>query len=248
MEHETIRGRLVYTSKKPEKLDQVRGGETFVMTKHTDGRRTLRAHCAIDENSPRVLRDSLVSYDADWRPTDGFVRLTVDEVFVGSSWYRFTPTLAECEGFTEQEGRISHRFALERPVRLFGTHPIQADAFLTQAYDRAQGAGSQTIDDVYMCSFHHRGADGPILLRRKRGLELHFIGEERVTVQAGTFDTLHFRVGAGIDDTYMGTDIHPPYHVWVTADGDYVMVRAFCTGYMQTHYELSEYQKGTNFF
>ncbi len=100
MEHETIRGRLIYTSKKPEKLDQVRGGETFIMTRHVDGRRTLRALCAIDENSPRVLRDSIVSYDANWFPTDGFVRITVDEAFVGSSWYRFTPTLAECEGYT----------------------------------------------------------------------------------------------------------------------------------------------------
>jgi hypothetical protein len=247
MEHETIRGRLVYTSKKPEKLDQVRGGETFVMTRHVDGRRTLRALCAIDENAPRVLRDSIVSYDANWLPTDGFVRITVDEAFVGSSWYRFTPNLAECEGFTEQEGRISHRFALERPVRLFGTHPIQADAILTQAYDRGRGPGAQVIDDVYMCSFHHRGADGPVLLKRKRGLYFDFIGEERVTVVAGTFDALHFRIGTNTDDSYMGTDIHPPYHLWVTADGDYVMLRAFCTGYMQTHYELTEYEKARNF-
>jgi hypothetical protein len=185
MEHETIRGRLVYTSKKPEKMDQARGGETFVMTRHVDGRRTLRAHCAIDENSPRVLRDVILSYDANWLPTDGFVRITVDEAFVGSSWYRFTPTLAECEGYTEQEGRISHRFPLERPVRLFGTHPIQADAILTQAYDLSQGPGAQIIGDNYMCSFHHRGADGPALLKRKRGLYLEFIGEESIAVQAG---------------------------------------------------------------
>ena len=248
MEHETIRGRLVYTSKKAEKLDQVRGGETFTFTKHVDGRRTLRAHCAIDENSPRVLRDSIVSYDADWRPTDGFVRITVDEKFVGSSWYRFTPTLAECEGFTEQEGRVSHRFDLQRPVRLFGTHPIQADAFLTQAYDRSKGPGLQVIHDLFMCSPHHRGADGPILLHRKRGLTLDFIGEEKITVLAGDFDALHFRIGASTDDAYMGSDIHPPYHVWVTADGDYVMLRAHVTGYMQTHYELSEYKKDVNFF
>lgn len=128
MEHETIRGRLLYTSKRPELMNKVRGGETFVITKHLDGRRTLRAHCAIDENAPRVLRDVILSLDASWNPTDAFVRLTVNERFVGSSWYRFTPTLAECEGFTEQEGRISHRFELEKPVTLFATHPLQADA------------------------------------------------------------------------------------------------------------------------
>src|ERR1700741_3508480 len=87
MEHETIRGRLLYTSKKPEMLDKVRGGETFIITKHVDGRRTLRAHCAIDENSPRVLRDSITNMGADWRPLGGFVQITVDEAFVGSAWY-----------------------------------------------------------------------------------------------------------------------------------------------------------------
>jgi hypothetical protein len=34
----------------------------------------------------------------------------------------------------------------------------------------------------------------------------------------------------------------------VTADGDYVMLKAYCTGYMQTFYELVEYEKGKNFF
>ena len=70
MDHTTIRGKIRYTSKKKEILDKVRGGETFTMTIHTDGRRTLRAHCAIDENSPRVLRDCTQSYDKNWGPTE----------------------------------------------------------------------------------------------------------------------------------------------------------------------------------
>jgi hypothetical protein len=250
MEHETIRGRLLYTSKKPEIMDKVRGGETFTITKYVDGGRTLRAHCAIDENSPRVLRDSITSFDAAWNPIDGFVRLTVDEKFVGSSWYRFTPTLAECEGYTEQEGRISHRFELDKPARLFGTHPIQADAFLTQSYDLSQGPGEQVIPGGLMCSFHHRGADGPILLRRVNtaGSYFRFVGQETVKVIAGEFEALHFQVGRSTDDDYQGRDIHPPYHVWVTADGDYVMLKAHVTGYMQTYYELTEYEKRKNFF
>ena len=249
MEHETIRGRLLYTSKKPEIMDKVRGGETFLITKHVDGSRTLRAHCAIDENSPRVLRDVVLSIDANWYPTDAFVRLTVDEKFVGSSWYRFTPTLAECEGYTVQEGRISHRFELDEPVRTFGTHPIQADAQITQAYDLSQGAGELWRSSSMMYSFHHRGADGPELLRRAPGTQtgFRFIGRETVKVIAGEFEALHFRFGHD-DDDYMGTEIHPPYHVWVTADGDYIMLKAWVSGYMQTHYELTEYEKRTNFF
>lgn len=247
MEHDIIRGRLLYTSKKKEILDKVRGGETFTITRHVDGRRTLRALCAIDENSPRVLRDSITNLDADWKPTNAYVQLTVDEEFVGSSWYRFTDTFAESEGFTVKEGRISQRFDYEKPPAFFGTHPIQNDAWITHGYDLSKGVGKQQLPMYLMCSFHHRGADGPILLQRPNGIQVGFLGYEKVTVRAGTFDALHFTIGASSDDAYMGTDIHPPYHIWVSADGDYITLKAYVTGYMQTYYELIEYEKGKSF-
>ena len=52
MEHSTDTGRIVYTSTRPEMAGRVRGGETFIVTRYLDGSRTLRVHCAIDENSP----------------------------------------------------------------------------------------------------------------------------------------------------------------------------------------------------
>jgi hypothetical protein len=248
MQHETIRGRILYTSKKKEILDQVRGGETFIITKHVDGRRTLRAHCAIDENSPRVLRDSITNLDKHWQPREAFVQITVDEAFVGSAWYRFTETTAECEGFTQREGRFSQRYEHSGRIAFFGTHPIQADAMHLNCYDLSKGPGTQQTPPSYMCSVHHRGADGPTLIRRPNGSTQAFIGQERITVKAGTFDALHFRFGASTDDAYMGTDIHPPYHVWTTADGDYILLKAYCTGYMQTYYELMELERRQNFF
>jgi hypothetical protein len=247
MEHETIRGRLLYTSKKPGIYDKVRGGETYIITQHADGRRTLRAHCAIDENPPRVLRDSITSLDADWHPTDAFVRITVDEAFAGSAWYRFTDKIAECEGYTAREGRISQRFELQKPVPFLGTHPIQADAWHTRCYDLTKGPGEQIVSGYFMCSLHHRGADGPMLFQQ-RDLVLAFLGEETVEVAAGRFQALHFRIGENTDDDYMPADRHPPYHAWVTADGAYIMLKAHCTGYMQTYYELVEYERRANFF
>jgi hypothetical protein len=247
MEHETIRGRLLYTSKKPHIFDKVRGGETYLITQHIDGRRTLRAHCAIDENPPRVLRDSFTSLDADWHPAEAFVQITVDEAFVGSAWYRFTDMSAECEGFTALEGRISQKFDLAEPTSFFGTHPIQADAWHTHCYDLSKGPGEQIVPNYFMCSLHHRGATGPGLFQQ-RNLLFAFLGEETVDVAAGRFQALHFRIGENTDDDYMGTDRHPPYHLWVTADGSYVMLKAYCTGYMQTFYELVEYERRNNFF
>jgi hypothetical protein len=247
MQHETIRGRILYTSRKPHMLGQIRGGETFIITRHVDGSRTLRAHCAIDENPPRVLRDSITNVDAEWRPTGGFVQITVDEEFVGSAWYRLSGLTAECEGFTLKEGRISQKIALERPPAFFGTHPIQADAWLTQCYDLSKGPGTQTIESYLMCSLHHRGADGPMLFE-SRNIDFAFLGEETVDIAAGRFAALHFRIGDNTDDAYMAMDRHPPYHIWVSADGDYILLKAFCTGYMQTWYELAEYDRRTGFF
>ncbi len=246
MDHHTIRGRLRYTSKKPHMLDRVRGGEDFTITLHPDGRRALRAHCAIDEDSPRVLRDVVLNVDGEWRPASAFVQISIDDRFAGSAWYRFTPDAAECEGFTVAEGRISERRRLDGPTGFFGTHPIQADAWLTAKYDLSRGPGVQIVPSFLMCSLHHRGADGPALLTHP-DLELYFVGRERVSVEAGTFDALHFRIGENEDDEYMGTDRHPPYHTWVTSDGSYVVLKAHCTGYMQTYYELVEYDRRAGF-
>ena len=248
MEHTTIRGKIRYTSKKKEMLDKDRGGETYIYTTHQDGSRVFRAHCSIDENEPRVLRDSVTTLDKDWTPRYGFVQITVDEAFVGSSWFRFTDTVAECEGFTVTEGRISQKMDLDVPPAIFGTHPIQADAMHCNIYPLENGPGQYRAPMHIMCSFHHRGADGPLLMQRRNSLVINYLGDEKVTVAAGTFDAHHFSYGTSTDDDYMGTDIHPPYHTWTTTDGDYVMLKAGCTGYMQTHYELVEYEKRTNYF
>ena len=83
-QHRTIAGKILYTSKKPEILDQERGRETFVYTRHSDGKLTLRAHCEIDEPAPTVMRDIVHSLDENDRPIDCFVRLTVGDAFMGA--------------------------------------------------------------------------------------------------------------------------------------------------------------------
>ena len=126
MKHKTIRGRILYTSKKPERLGQERGRESFIITVHSDGKRTLRAHCEIDD-PPTVLRDVILSLDADNYPMDCFVRLAIDDRFEGSGWMRFSETYAETESFNVHDGRISQRFDVERRTRWLASHPIAGD-------------------------------------------------------------------------------------------------------------------------
>jgi hypothetical protein len=75
--------------------------------------------------------------------------------------------------------------------------------------------------------------------------DVEFLGRESVTVAAGVFEALHFRFGQ--DGGWAADDPlkHPTYHLWCTADGEYVFLKGHVTGYMQTRYELVEFEHTT---
>ena len=237
--HETTRGFILYTSRKPGREGRERGREYFTITRHGDGRRTLRAHCEIDD-PPNVLRDAVITLDADWKPLDAFVRLSVGDEAFGSTWYRFEDDFAEAEGWTRQRGRFSERVGYARKPLIFGAHPIQGDAWHLNAIDRSRGPRIQVFDAFLMTSLDHRGATGPELVWHEPGMRVEFIGEERITVGAGSFDALYFCYGDR-GSTRPGSNEsgeHPPYEVWVSADGEFTLLKARVGGYMMTHYEL----------
>jgi hypothetical protein len=231
-DHRILRGRIAYTSDKPDRKGQERGRETFVVVLHADGRRSLTAHAEIDDR-PSVLRFEQLNLDPQWRPTDAAVRITVDDAFRGSSWFRFGPDLAECEGFTAPEGRISQRWPLSAPTPMFGAHAIFNDGWVTKVFD-LDGPKTQTSPRFLISSTDHRGATGPMLSEVSVTLTLE--ARERVTVKAGTFDALKFSFG----EVHGLPQEHPLYQVWVTADGNYTFLKGAVGGYMMTAYELVE--------
>src|SRR5580704_3861776 len=81
----TRRGRISYRYLEPERMGQERGRERFHMTFQADGRRTLSAVCESDE-APSVLRHVTMTYGADGRPTEAFVRMEVAGEYLGSGW------------------------------------------------------------------------------------------------------------------------------------------------------------------
>jgi hypothetical protein len=232
-DHRSARGTIAYTSEKPERKGQERGREYFMINTHSDGRRTCIAHCEIDDR-PSVMRDITYSLDGHWMPTDCFVRITVGDRFMGTGWFRFHTTYAECETFTALEGRVGQRIDIAQPLKTFQNHAIACDAWHLRLFDRSRGPGVQGIDQVLLSSPDHRGATGPMLF--SIGIGIEYVGEERLTVRAGTFDALHFRFvsSPGLPQE------HPPYDVWCTNDGEFLFLRGITSGYMQTHYELAE--------
>ena len=232
MKHRSITGTILYTSKKPDRLDQPRGIEHFRFTHHTDGKRTLRAHCEIEEPHPSVLRDIVYSLDEHGRPMDCHVRLTVDDRFMGSGWFRFTQDFVECESYGPTIGRLSQRMPLNGPVDGMGTHPVVADGYLLSLFGWVEGEKKKLR--VMLPSPDHRGATPPIIA--EVNIDAVFLGRETVTVKAGTFAAKHFQF---IDDGSSGmAGQHPPYDVWITDDADAIMLQGGVGGYMQTWYEL----------
>lgn len=237
MQHRTISGKILYTSRKPERMGEERGREYFTFTVHGDGKRTMRARCEIEEPHPTVLRDITYSLDENDMPMDCFVRLTIGDKFMGSGLFIIRDGYVECESYGPSIGRISQRMKIVGSFDGFGTHPIQGDAYITKKLDLSRGPHVHQLR-TFLPSPDHRGATPPLIA--EANIQLAYIGEETVTVKAGTFDCRHFR----FTDEHggMATDKggHPPYDLWVTADDDAIFIQGGVGGYMQTWYELVE--------
>jgi hypothetical protein len=236
-DHQSVMGKVLYTSRKPDRMGQERGRESFRIDTHTDGRRTCVAHAEIDDR-PSVMRDITYSLDAKWMPTDCFVRLSVNDRFMGSGWFRFHPQFAECETWTATEGRVSQRMDLARPLVTFQNHAIACDAWHLRLIDRHVVGKPQRIEQMLLSSPDHRGATGPMLF--SIGLFIQYVGEEAIEVGAGRFDAWHYQFVANPELPQE----HPPYDVWCTADGEFLFLKGAVAGYMQTYYELVELNRG----
>jgi hypothetical protein len=235
MQHRTIRGAIRYTSRKPDRHGQERGREFFTMTRHTDGKLTIRAQCEIEEPAPTVLRDVIYSLDENDRPMDCHVRLTVGDKFMGSGWFRMTANSIECESYGPSIGRVSQVMPVEGHYDGFGTHPIIGDAYMTRCMDLSRGPHKRELR-AFLPSVDHRGATPPLAAESR--LYLEYVGDETVTVAAGTFDCRHFRFSDEDGGMVSKDGAHPVYDVWVTKDEDSLFVQGGVGGYMMTWYEL----------
>lgn len=197
----------------------------------------MRARCEIEEPEPTVHRDITYSLDENDMPLDCFVRLVVGDRFIGAGLFIIKDNVVECESYGPSIGRVSQKVDIIGDYDGFGTHPIVGDAYLAKKMDISRGPHKRPLR-TFVPSADHRGATPPFIA--EANLELAYIGDETVTVPAGTFDCRHFRFTD--DNAGMATDKggHPEYDMWVTADDDSIFVQGGVGGYMQTWYELVE--------
>lgn len=240
MQHRTISGKILYTSRKPGREGEERGREAFTFTVHGDGRRTFRALCEIEEPAPTVLRDITYSLDGNDDPTDCFVRITVGDTFMGAGLFMFLDGHVTCESYGPTIGRVSQRLKIVGKFDGFGTHPIQGDAYISKKLDISKGPHTHQLR-TFLPSIDHRGATPPLIA--EANMQLSYIGEEEVTVAAGTFRARHFRFSDEHGGMASDKGAHPDYDMWVTADEDAIFLKGGVGGYMQTWYELTELQR-----
>lgn len=163
-----------------------------------------------------VLRDVVYTVDGAWRPIEAFVRVERLGKCLGSSWFRFEGNTATSEAHSEVGGRVSQRMTLSSPTVAFGSHPLSCDVWFLPAFDLARSKEVQDLQNVLVCSALPNGGSAPLLELWNRPFPVQFVGDEQITVPAGTFDVHHFR--------FLWPD-RPAQDLWCTP-GDYAFVKA----------------------
>ena len=188
IKHRRYSGKVLYITDGKGEM----GRELFTVTIQPDGMRTMRAMCEMDDD--QLLRDVVMTLDRNWHPATAFVQLTINQVFQGATWYRFTNSLIEAEGWNIQQGRFAQQFAVDGPIASFGAHPLHGDSWALARIRQAKGDYSNIQIQTYASSTASNGGTGPNLTPIKPGYtKFDYIGPEKVTVPAGTFTAEHFR-------------------------------------------------------
>jgi hypothetical protein len=206
-----ISGEISYCNNPAGKTQNQFGREIFSVSVQANGIRTLRVLCEFDNLG--LTRDVTYTVGPDWRPLECYVRIAEEQRELGSGWFRFTPTSAEGEAFTHNEGRFSQRIALDKPVNAFGAHPICCDIWKLAHVETVQTDNLQIIDNCFNSSTLSAGNSGPIMAPRT--YDYWYRGEETLTVKSGTYHCHKFEWPVRDGKTLI---------MWTTLD-DYLPVR-----------------------
>lgn len=120
--------------------------------------------------------------------------------------------------------------------RAFCNHSIVGDAWMAANYPLERGPGFFFFEQMFTPSLNKQGATGPRLAVLSLGLE--YLGQQRITVPAGTFETHAFRLNSIAGPEHLAREnLH--YEIWTTTDGSYIAVQSMYRG--RRRYELVEY-------
>jgi hypothetical protein len=221
--YRTSAGRISY--KYPDGTE--RGRETFTSTTHGDGM-VVRAYCEMD--AERLIRDATWTLGPDFAPIDGFVRVLEDGEISGTCAFRVDGAKVHCESITKAYGKISQTYESDAPIVFLGLHPVMADGLIGAArgVDRI---GEEVMLNSITCSFSVNGETG--MLAHPISIGVRYLGEEDVTVEAGTFGCRHYAIN--------WQSRWAPADYWVHGD-DFTFVKMYWSEFDRVN-ELTEYKQ-----
>lgn len=198
-----------------------RGSENFYLTVHRDGSRTMRAFTDI---AARDVQANVVLRVADnFRPLDAYVSLFTKGGYKGAMTINVNgDTLSAVTtgptGTLHQTTKVPPEFSLVvHPLALDSWHP-----WYVKPTTGVQQAGQQ----------YFLNTDGDVakaLSGQVQPAEFEYLGEEQITVPAGTFNTTRVRMGGHSEIWVTGPDRLLVRYVWASIDRDYVL-KTLATG------------------
>ncbi|MCC6430335.1 MAG: hypothetical protein IT354_05455 [Gemmatimonadaceae bacterium] len=196
----------------------IRGYEQWHMTVYADGTRSLYSQ----ENNFATLsvRESTYVVDSDFRPVSLYEQLWVEGTHRGTGWFSVEPGQVRALVFREDVGHIAQD--LRRPSKMvMVAHSLATDGWIGALVEERPGqnnAVSAYVVDPY-------GKSSGSIIGQIQTLNIEFVGDETITVPAGTFDTKHFRiVDASADYWIMGNDKILVKYAYTKSDREYVLL------------------------
>ncbi len=201
-------GRLSYRKKS---TGAEHGREDWWLTRNRDGSTTMRSLAMTDDS--KLIRDVIYTRGPDGRPTDSFIRLQVGELLVGTGYIRVHGAKMEVVTDSVNSGRTLQTIDVPADFFSITTHAVMLDGWIYFNYDRS--VGGEQLRAFYNTSTRWNGADGP--LGRLENNRVNFIGDEEITVPAGTFKATHFT----LDSEALKV---PTSNIWVAGE-DKILLR-----------------------
>lgn len=222
MPRRDIRGRIAYLDLERRET----GSEWFSVSCYPDGSRTARCECHFDDVG--LVRDVTLTLGPDWRPVDAYLRINFQGRSFGAGWFRFAADAVTCESIDPDGRPQHHRRAYDGPVPAFGAHPILNDGFWTALFDLSRPREVQRLAGSITYSKEMIGKETIGL--ETFDLDVAYLGEEEVTVPAGSFRCRAFSA------QLLG--LEAPFRLWTWSD-DYVIVKE-TWAQMPNTFELAE--------
>lgn len=215
-----IAGRILYLAGDGRET----GRERFELITSPTGV-TLRAFCEMDDVA--LTRDVTLAMDAQWRPLDGFCRITRHGVREAALWFDVGARDVTLTGWIDGARCAPATLALSEPLVYLGLHPLQGDALIVNA------RGTDRVGEfvAIACATNSISPDGDEAVGvRPVTIEVAYLGEEQRTVPAGSFAARRYALRW--DPSW------PPADLWVRAE-DSVFLEMYWS-HVDASYVLAE--------